>query len=155
MVSEGRAAAAVADIYDETQRLHQLYACAVLDVARCKPALWEPYATQGDWRGALDEWYADSIAALVQSGNVAGAEPRRDSGQLWALAEQQRDVIEAKYRAGVHAGAGSDPSWREWFVGRVESWQPGDLRETLRRRMMSGDNFRAWERLPQNWTAHP
>jgi hypothetical protein len=151
MVSGARAAVALADIDDATERRHQLCACAELDVTRRTRALWEPYAAQGDWRGALDEWYVDRIATLEQSGDIASAERRRTGGQWRGLVAQQRDVIEAKYRAGVRAGAGTDKDWREWFIGRIESWPPTDLRETLRRRMMSGDNFSAWERLPHSW----
>jgi hypothetical protein len=153
MVSDGGAAAALANIDDETERLHQLSACAVLDVARRDRASWEPYAAQGDWRRALDEWYADRIATLEQTRYIAGAEPRCDGGERQVLAAQERDVIEAKYRAGVHAGAGTDTDWREWFIGCLESWQPTDLRAALRRQMMSGDNFSAWQRLPHSWTA--
>lgn len=105
----GPATAALVAIDNETERLHQLYACAVLDIARCGQALWEPYAARGDWRSALDQWYADR----------------------------------------VHAGAGTDTAWREWFVSRIESWQPTDLRKTLRRHMMSGDNLTEWEQLPR------
>jgi hypothetical protein len=153
MVGQGRAAAALADIDDETDRLHQLYSCAVLDVTRRKRALWEPYAAQGDWRGALEEWYADRIATLEQSRSIDRAEAARNGGQPQAVSAQQRDVIEAKYRAGIHAGSGTDSDWREWFIGRIESWQPTDLPKTVRRRMMGGDNFSAWEQLPHSWTA--
>ena len=153
LVRQGHAAAALAGIDDETVRLHPLYACAVLDVTRRQRSLWEPYVAQGYWRCALHEWYTDRIATHEQSRALDGAEALHHSGQQQALDAQQRDLIEAKYRAGMHAGSGSDDGRREWFIGRVEGWEPTDLRTTLRRRMMSGDNFSAWEKLPHSWTA--
>jgi len=153
MLGDECAATALADVDDEPDRMRQLYACAVLDVARGGCAMWEPYAAQGDWRRALDEWYADSIAGLDHADNIVGAEPRPEGGERRHLTAQRRDLIEAKYRAGIQAGGGSDTGWHDWFVDRVEAWRPTDLRKTMWRRVMSGSDFSAWQRLPDSWVA--
>jgi hypothetical protein len=37
---------------------------AVHDLRELPPAAWEPYAAGGDWRRAVSEWYAASLANL-------------------------------------------------------------------------------------------
>jgi len=90
MVSAGHATAALADIDDETERLHQLYTCAVLDVARRKRASWEPYAAQGDWRRGLGRWYADRIATFEQSGYMGIRAARVPAGLRAAVRGERR-----------------------------------------------------------------
>ena len=153
IVNQAGIAAALVEVADETERLHQVYACAMLDVARQPAALWEPYVARGDWRAALDQWYADRIAIFEQAHALAGAELNASTEVRDCLPAQQRDVIEARYRAGIHAGSAGDGGWRDWFVSRIESWAQTEQQVKLRRCMMSGDNFSEWEKLPRTWTA--
>ena len=85
----------------------------------------------GDWSGGLD---------LEPDARFAGVAVR-DFGYPHRLCP-------TRVRPSDH---GRD--WREWFIGRVESWRPTSLCAALQRRMMSGDNFREWERLPHGWIA--
>jgi hypothetical protein len=68
---------------------------------------------------------------------------------------QLRDIVEAKYRAGLCAGMGIEDDWRDWFFDRVRSWKLTDVRHRTWLRMVRGDDFSRWASLPAYWTSLP
>ncbi len=111
---------------------------AAVDALRAAPvAPWEPWAAGGDWRRALESWYAASIALSDRLGNGAARWRATEPDQAWGAptieavaAEAQRetarreqvrrdrDALTASYLAGL--AAGGDPlDWRGWFRART------------------------------------
>lgn len=105
-----------------------IWACADLDVANISPAAWEPYATNGDWRTALDAWYTASIDAFEDYALRFNHHTKPDEFdtnndllikkgidlQAW------RDELEASYRAGIAAGTHITSEWTNWFADRIK-----------------------------------
>lgn len=90
---------------------------------------WEPYAARGDWRAALDAWYADTLAVneyrrqpvdplLSEHVGIAGS--RIAPG----IDDMLTTFWEASYRAGLAAG-GEDGSgdWQAWLNTQMEAHQ--------------------------------
>jgi hypothetical protein len=103
----------------------ELRRCAWLDVAHLDAALWEPYAVGGDWRAALDAWYAASMDAFEEHLLTVVHASGRFCGVGLSELIFRRDMIEASYRAGIAAGAGKDNGWRDWLATRsAERWEP-------------------------------
>lgn len=108
---------------------------------------WEPYAAGGDWRAALDAWYADTIALdeyRKQSVNPPNATAlNKIHGKTEAML---RDLSEASYRAGLAAG-GETNDWQVWLNSRMQARQAPRTRpsdpEALRHHL---------EQLPDYWT---
>jgi hypothetical protein len=103
----------------------ELCRCAKLDVGQLEAALWEPYAAGGDWRAALDAWYAASMNAYASYVLVVVKTSGRFRGIDRYELVFRRDMLEASYRAGLAAGTSEDNGWRDWLATRsAERWEP-------------------------------
>lgn len=141
----------------------------VIDELATTPAqLWEPYATAGDWRRALDAWYATALnleaAREAERWRWQATEPdlldidgqpvaaaldeiereRQASNRWWDEQQGTRDTLTASYLAGL-AGGGDPINWVDWYVHRKQ-------RATLG----ATSGWTAWmEQLPSYWTNQP
>lgn len=85
-------------------------------LAQFPAAVWEPNQAGGDWRLALDAWYAASKAAFTAAD---GAEAVRHG----IVAAEIPDLLEASYLAGIEAGTGVANGWRDVLVERMQRWE--------------------------------
>ncbi|ORW12226.1 hypothetical protein [Mycobacterium kyorinense] len=130
-------------------------ACAALDVAHIPPAAWEPYAANGDWRTALDAWFAAASAALDDAALadrvIRLARPDRTSvGVEEFKLEQLRiehDLLEVSYLAGIEAGTGVDSGWRDRLAQRLEQWSERSRRDQYRLALLNHDTAH-WPHAP-------
>lgn len=97
--------------------------CARLDVAAVPRQDWEPFSARGDWRRALDSWY--ECALRVHQHRVDGVQLLTHDDPEWARARlaENRDLLDASYRAGLAEGMGTDNGWREWLAERTCYWR--------------------------------
>ena len=133
-------------------------------------ALWEPWASQGDWRRALESWYAASLAIHDEDDlhharwratepDLPGTPPTGDPAitietnaaeaqhELMRAANQRRhrDTTTAWYLAGLAAG-GDIIDWQRWYLARSgrTAEAPGWTA-----------NYPDWlQQLPIYWTEH-
>ncbi|EUA41131.1 hypothetical protein I549_1932 [Mycobacterium avium subsp. avium 2285 (R)] len=130
-------------------------ACAALDVAHIPPAAWEPYAANGDWRTALDAWFAAASAALDDAAHAERvhrwAHPDRTSVGIEEYKLEQlsieHDLLEVSYLAGIEAGTGVDSGWRDRLAQRLEHWGDSERREQYRLALLNHDTPR-WPHAP-------
>lgn len=126
---------------------------------------WEPYATAGDWRRALDAWYAAALNLEAereaerwrwqatepdlpgidgQPVPLALDEVERDrqaNDRWWDTQQDTRDLLTASYLAGL-AGGGDRIDWVDWYVHRKQRATHGGT-----------SGWTAWmEQLPDYWT---
>lgn len=136
-----------------------LRVCAQLDAACVKPtpALWEPYAAAGNWRAALDAWFAAAreahtqwIALLLRGqpglrNNVRSRAAARNTAEVALYAEQgidaryEHDRVELAYRAGLATGTGIDNGWRDWLTERMQHWRDPAHRDQYRLALLDHD----------------
>lgn len=95
------------------------------------PRPWEPYAAAGDWRAAINAWYADTLA--IDEYRRQPLDPllaeHMDSIGLGARISLRPDVEamlralrEASYRAGLAAGGDNDfADWQEWLDAQMKA----------------------------------
>lgn len=127
--------------------------------------LWEPYATAGDWRRALDAWYAaalnleaereaerwrwqatepdlpDTDGQPVPPGLEEVERDRQANNRWWDNQQNTRDTLTAFYLAGL-AGGGDHVNWVDWYVHRKQLAAHGGT-----------SGWTAWmEQLPSYWT---
>lgn len=126
---------------------------------------WEPYATAGDWRRALDAWYAAALDLAAEreaerwrwqatEPDLPGTDgqpipsaldeidrDRQTNDRWWEDQQAARDTLTAFYLAGL-AGGGDHINWVDWYVHRKQ-------RATLG----ATSGWTAWmEQLPNYWT---
>ncbi|MGB0878839.1 MAG: hypothetical protein ACPGXI_17520 [Mycobacterium sp.] len=113
---------------------------AVHEMAMMPIRPWEPHAAGGDWRAALEAWYADTLALdEYRVGSFGGGLDDSFSGARDAM-EIIRNLWTASYRAGLAAG-GEDNDWLAWLESSRTRpvADPTGLRQHL-------------EQLPDYWT---
>lgn len=96
---------------------------AIHEICSAPVADWEPYASGGDWRAALDAWYAAELDRLAQL--------QQHHPDLAPILSGARDHCEASYRAGLAAG-GLDEDWRGWYRNHItQNWDRADAARQL------------------------
>lgn len=129
--------------------------CAALDVAHIPPAAWEPQAAKGDWRAALDEWFAAASAVAADAALAARvirlARPDSTSAGVeeYRLDQEriERDLLEVSYRAGIEAGTGVDNGWRDWLAERLHHWGDSQRRRQYHLALLNHD-MPHWGHVP-------
>ncbi|MFV8233944.1 hypothetical protein [Mycolicibacterium fortuitum] len=126
---------------------------------------WEPYAAAGDWRRALDAWYAAALnleaEREAERWRWQATEPdlpgtdghpvplaldvverdRQANDRWWNTQQDTRDILTASYLAGL-AGGGDHINWVDWYVHRKQRATHGGT-----------SGWTAWmEQLPDYWT---
>lgn len=128
-----------------------------MEVAGWPRRPWEPYATDGDWRLALEAWYEDRLAVekvYEEAGRAGLIRLAYASESSWWRDQQRgRDFIGAWYRAGLAAG-GEPCDWKSWFKQRIRLREETDpLRIRGRERSLAAVDSEGWmEVLPECWT---
>lgn len=121
---------------------------------------WEPYAARGDWRAALDAWYADTLA--IDEYRRQPVDPLLSDHlgltDLGARITPGVDALlqalqEASYRAGLAAGgeAGFD-DWRSWLDTRIRALQSSADLPTTDRSANPRALRQHLQQLPTYWT---
>lgn len=156
----GSAAALIApppssDADSDTLVLHELTTMPI------RP--WEPYAAHGNWRAALDAWYADTLAIdeyrrqpvdplLSDHLGIADLGSRIVPG----LDAMFQTLWEASYRAGLAAGGettgGPDDDWQAWLDNRMKTQQLAASPSFTGRAANPAGLRQHLQQLPTYWT---
>jgi hypothetical protein len=116
---------------------------------------WEPYAAAGDWRTAINAWYADTLAIdeyrrqpvdPLLTEHLGTTNLRAPGSDVEAML---RALQEASYRAGL--AAGGDESFADWQVWLEAQLKPLSL-ATARRRADPQALGQHLQQLPTYWT---
>lgn len=129
----------------------------------CMPTqLWEPHAASGDWRAALDAWYAacrqlsDWYVCFMRENRTASPA----AAHIWAQSDAQTarhaqftlDQLHASYEAGLTAGGVGD-GWRDRYRARLAQ-APEDSSQLVTAILQLVDNEpECLEKLPVYWIA--
>lgn len=129
--------------------------CAALDVAHIPSAPWEPHAAKGDWRAALDAWFAAASAVAADAAlaarviRLARPDPTSAGVEEYRLDQEriERDLLEVSYRAGIEAGTGVDNGWRDWLAERLDHWGDSQRRKQHHLALLNHD-MPHWGHVP-------
>lgn len=138
---------------------------AVDELSAMPAQLWEPYAAAGNWRRALDAWYAAALNLEAERETERwrwqATEPdlpdtdgqpvplaldvverdRQANDRWWNTQQDTRDILTASYLAGL-AGGGDHINWVDWYIHRKQRATHGGT-----------SGWTTWmEQLPNYWT---
>lgn len=115
----GKGRTALTALTDDRRRRAALYLCALRDLSLLPSEEWDPFVADGDWRRALDAWYADRISVIDKMQALPGADARTDPGSA-RQASALRSDIERRYLGGMangrSRGAYGDPLPPSWLT---------------------------------------
>lgn len=117
---------------------------------------WEPHASGGEWRMALEAWYHArrdaewrQLAQWRESLPPAWQEAATPPTWGW---QSERDELEASYQAGLAAGGDlAGKGWRNRYRAQLSALPETFSEFATKRLRMLDESPERWEMLPAYW----